>query len=67
MCVSTPSVNSADIFAALLHCAILRLRPFCEEFAGSPCVYIGSLWVLSGVLQVPPTVQKHAFEVNRKL
>jgi len=33
-----------------------RMGPFCVEFACSPRVCVGSLQVL----QLPPTVQKHA-------
>ena len=35
----------------------LWLGPSCVEFACSPCVGVGSLQVL----QLPPTVQKHAY------
>ena len=33
-----------------------QLGPFCVEFACSPRVYMGSLWIL----RLPSTVQKHA-------
>lgn len=36
---------------------------FCVEFACSPRLCLSSL----PVLQLPPTVQEHAFEVNRRL
>jgi len=36
------------------------LRPFCVEFACSPCVCVGSL----RVLRLPPTVQKHVSSIG---
>ena len=37
-----------------------HLEPLCVELACSPRVYVGSL----RVLQLPPTIQKYACEVN---
>ena len=37
-----------------------RLRPFCVEFASSPCACVGFL----RALLVPPTIQRHACQVN---
>lgn len=60
------SFNGGTVFIiALLYLTYLceLCGPFCVELACHPCVCVGSIQAL----RLPPTPQKHAREVNRRL